>query len=175
MWATRLSSAAPRRVRSIRRVWSSRHISRRMPRVRLCCARGYLGRELDHESLDASLMGCPTPGRFDVLGTDPLKLIDACHNPPELRELCERVGRDRSVRGESPHAAVRCAGRQGRGRHRRRADSRLSTRSRDPDRFRPRPCRRRSSLPSLMPISSQACTPAFPRPLQLSRPQASPS
>ena len=26
-------------------------------------------------------MGCPTPGRFDVLGTDPLKLIDACHNP----------------------------------------------------------------------------------------------
>lgn len=26
-------------------------------------------------------MGCPTPGRFDVLGTNPLKLIDACHNP----------------------------------------------------------------------------------------------
>lgn len=47
--------------------------------IMLC--EGYLGRELDHEALDASLMGCPTPGRFDVLGTEPLKLIDACHNP----------------------------------------------------------------------------------------------
>ena len=47
--------------------------------IMLC--EGYLGRELDHDELDASLMGCPTPGRFDVLGTDPLKLIDACHNP----------------------------------------------------------------------------------------------
>lgn len=47
--------------------------------IMLC--EGYLGRELDHDALDASLMGCPTPGRFDVLGTDPLKLIDACHNP----------------------------------------------------------------------------------------------
>ena len=47
--------------------------------IMLC--EGYLGRELDHDKLDASLMGCPTPGRFDVLGTDPLKLIDACHNP----------------------------------------------------------------------------------------------
>ena len=47
--------------------------------IMLC--EGYLGRELDHDKLDASLMGCPTPGRFDVLGTNPLKLIDACHNP----------------------------------------------------------------------------------------------
>lgn len=47
--------------------------------IMLC--EGYLGRELDHDKLDASLMGCPTPGRFDVMGTDPLKLIDACHNP----------------------------------------------------------------------------------------------
>ena len=47
----------------------------------LMLCEGYLGRELDQAKLDASLMGCPTPGRFDVLGTDPLKLIDACHNP----------------------------------------------------------------------------------------------
>lgn len=47
--------------------------------IMLC--EGYLGRELDHDKLDASLMGCPTLGRFDVLGTNPLKLIDACHNP----------------------------------------------------------------------------------------------
>ncbi len=47
--------------------------------IMLC--EGYLGRELDHDALDTSLAGCPTPGRFDVLGTNPLKLIDACHNP----------------------------------------------------------------------------------------------
>ena len=47
--------------------------------IMLCEA--YLGHELDHGRLDESLMTCPTPGRFDVLGRDPLKLIDACHNP----------------------------------------------------------------------------------------------
>ena len=41
----------------------------------------YLGRVLDREKLQDSLIGCPTPGRFDVLRTDPLRLIDACHNP----------------------------------------------------------------------------------------------
>lgn len=41
----------------------------------------YLGRVLDRDQLQASLIGCPTPGRFDVLRTDPLCLIDACHNP----------------------------------------------------------------------------------------------
>ncbi len=41
----------------------------------------YLGRALDGVKLDESLASCPTPGRFDVLQTDPLGLIDACHNP----------------------------------------------------------------------------------------------
>lgn len=41
----------------------------------------YLGRALDAGKLNASLVACPTPGRFDVRGTDPLVLIDACHNP----------------------------------------------------------------------------------------------
>lgn len=41
----------------------------------------YLGRELDHEALNAALLSCPTPGRFDLLRSDPVKLIDACHNP----------------------------------------------------------------------------------------------
>ncbi len=41
----------------------------------------YLGRALDARALDANLKLCPTPGRFDVLATNPLRLIDACHNP----------------------------------------------------------------------------------------------
>lgn len=41
----------------------------------------YLGRALDGAKLDESLAACPTPGRFDVLQAEPLRLIDACHNP----------------------------------------------------------------------------------------------
>lgn len=47
----------------------------------IALAEAYLDRPLDTAALDASLLGCPTPGRFDVLRTDPLVLIDACHNP----------------------------------------------------------------------------------------------
>lgn len=44
-------------------------------------AEGYLGRALDPDALERSLIDCPTPGRFDVLRTAPLALVDACHNP----------------------------------------------------------------------------------------------
>ncbi len=44
-------------------------------------AEEYLGRALNQNVLTASLKLCPTPGRFDVLRTNPLVLIDACHNP----------------------------------------------------------------------------------------------
>lgn len=47
----------------------------------IALAESYLGRRLDPVALDASLMACPTPGRFDVLRSEPLVLIDACHNP----------------------------------------------------------------------------------------------
>lgn len=44
-------------------------------------AEAYCARELAQDALDASLLNCPTPGRFDVLSTHPLVLVDACHNP----------------------------------------------------------------------------------------------
>ena len=44
-------------------------------------AEAYLGRALDAAALEESLMGCPTPGRFDVLHCRPLAMVDACHNP----------------------------------------------------------------------------------------------
>ena len=47
----------------------------------IALAEAYLDRELDAAALDASLLRCPTPGRFDALRRDPLVLIDACHNP----------------------------------------------------------------------------------------------
>ena len=47
----------------------------------IALAEAYLGRLLDDDVLDTSLMTCPTPGRFDMLRREPLALIDACHNP----------------------------------------------------------------------------------------------
>lgn len=44
-------------------------------------AERYLGHALNEGQLNASLVACPTPGRFDVRSTDPFVLIDACHNP----------------------------------------------------------------------------------------------
>ena len=68
-----------------RAIYSSRMVKPSYQPQNAACAimlcEAYLGRELDHAKLDVSLMACPTPGRFDVLGTEPLKLIDACHNP----------------------------------------------------------------------------------------------
>lgn len=66
-------------------------------------AEAYLQCPLDPGVLEASLMGCPTPGRFDVLRPDPLAMVDACHNPQScenfvasLDELSPSLG-DRPV------------------------------------------------------------------------------
>lgn len=64
-------------------------------------AEGYLGRPLDAAALECSLSACLVPGRFDVLRTDPLLLIDACHNP----QSCENF--IRAVREVEPCAAAR--------------------------------------------------------------------
>lgn len=47
-------------------------------------AEEYLARPLNAVALRTSLASTPTPGRFDVLRTDPLALIDACHNPQSV-------------------------------------------------------------------------------------------
>lgn len=51
--------------------------------VALC--EGFCGRSLDGDALRASVAACPTPGRFDVVSTDPLVMIDACHNPQSVQ------------------------------------------------------------------------------------------
>ena len=64
-------------------------------------AEEYLGRALDTDALAASLATCPTPGRFDVLQSEPLILIDACHNP----QSCENFVS--SLDEINPNAALR--------------------------------------------------------------------
>lgn len=51
----------------------------------------YLGRALDEEKLSAVLDACPVPGRFDVVATDPLLLVDACHNPQSCENFVAAV------------------------------------------------------------------------------------
>lgn len=57
--------------------------------IYLCEA--YLGRALDADRLQACLAVCPTPGRFDVVRTDPLVLIDACHNPQSCENFVDAL------------------------------------------------------------------------------------
>lgn len=51
----------------------------------------YLGRALDATHLLDSVMSCPTPGRFDVVRSNPVALIDACHNPQSVETFLTAV------------------------------------------------------------------------------------
>ena len=51
----------------------------------------YLGRALEVEKLRDSILHCPTPGRFDVVRTEPIGIIDACHNPQSVETFLTAV------------------------------------------------------------------------------------
>lgn len=51
----------------------------------------YLDRALDAGRLCASVVACPTPGRFDVVRSHPVGLIDACHNPQSVETFLTAV------------------------------------------------------------------------------------
>ena len=50
-------------------------------------AEAYLDRPLDAEKLERSLLTCPTPGRFDVLRSEPFLMTDCCLNPQSCEEF----------------------------------------------------------------------------------------
>lgn len=54
-------------------------------------AEAYLGRALDADALFASVVRCPTPGRFQLLRPEPPALIDACHNPQSVAAFLTAV------------------------------------------------------------------------------------
>ena len=65
-------------------------------------AEGYLGRALDAEALFASVVRCPTPGRFQLLRPEPPVLIDACHNPQSVAAFLTAIDAVAPVREERP-------------------------------------------------------------------------
>ncbi len=65
-------------------------------------AEDYLDRPLDEGALERSLMGCPTPGRFDVVRAHPLVLIDACHNPQSCAAFVSAMAEIAPRRDERP-------------------------------------------------------------------------
>ena len=54
-------------------------------------AEQFLKRPLAHDALRAAIMACPTPGRFDVVRSRPLALVDACHNPQSIEAFLEAM------------------------------------------------------------------------------------
>ncbi|MBQ9058612.1 MAG: bifunctional folylpolyglutamate synthase/dihydrofolate synthase [Atopobiaceae bacterium] len=70
-------------------------------------AEQYLGCALSKDALTESLVACPTPGRFDVRRSEPLALIDACHNPQSVEVFLTAV---RAIEPEvSRRPALLCA------------------------------------------------------------------
>lgn len=57
----------------------------------ICLAEDYLGRAIDAEKLHRAIESCPTPGRFQLLRSDPAVLIDACHNPQSVETFLTAV------------------------------------------------------------------------------------
>ena len=54
-------------------------------------AEAFLARALTPGRLRESVLCCPTPGRFDVVRTDPVAIIDACHNPQSVETFLTAV------------------------------------------------------------------------------------
>ena len=53
----------------------------------IALAENFLGRALQRDALFESVVACPTPGRFDLVRSKPLGLVDACHNPQSVETL----------------------------------------------------------------------------------------
>ena len=54
-------------------------------------AEQFLGRPVDAARAREAVLGCPTPGRFDLLVSEPPVLIDACHNPQSVETFLTAV------------------------------------------------------------------------------------
>jgi len=61
-----------------------------------------LGRALDAGRMRKAVAGCPTPGRFDLLGACPPVVVDACHNPQSVSVFLEAVREVTPKRAERP-------------------------------------------------------------------------
>lgn len=54
-------------------------------------AEAYLQKPLNASALVGSVASCPTPGRFQVLRSDPLVLVDAAHNPQSIEAFLAAI------------------------------------------------------------------------------------
>ncbi|MDO4436890.1 MAG: Mur ligase family protein [Coriobacteriaceae bacterium] len=66
----------------------------------------YLGRALNTDKLERSLDACPIPGRFDMVRTDPMVLVDACHNPQSCENFVAALGEVAPTVAERPTLLV---------------------------------------------------------------------
>ena len=67
----------------------------------LSLATAVLARPIPAAIARQALLACPVPGRFQTLRTEPLAIVDACHNPQSAEAFCD------AVRAAFPDAASR--------------------------------------------------------------------
>jgi len=60
----------------------------------VAAAEAFLGRELDYELLQASLLTVTSPGRLEVVGRKPLVVLDGAHNPHAALALSNTLSSD---------------------------------------------------------------------------------
>lgn len=51
----------------------------------------FLHTSLEVHALQRAVIMCPTPGRFDLLRSDPYLLVDACHNPQSVKVFIQSL------------------------------------------------------------------------------------
>ncbi|MDP8987738.1 MAG: Mur ligase family protein [Actinomycetota bacterium] len=65
----------------------------------VAAAEAFFGRPLDEEALREAFAGVTAPGRFEIVGRNPLLVLDGAHNPDGCRAAASALG-DFSVGGE---------------------------------------------------------------------------
>ena len=107
----------------------------------MVAAQAYLG-ELDERAVAAAAAEIRVPGRLQIVGEDPLTLVDGAHNPEGMAALAESL--PELVAGHEPRGRRRLdPRRQGRCRDARVADADIATRSSSPAVTIPGRCRHR--------------------------------
>ncbi len=79
--------------------------------IALTAAESFIGERLSHELVSEAFAALTSPGRLEVVGRQPLLLLDGAHNVAGARALLQRARR--GVRAGAAHVGRRTAAREG--------------------------------------------------------------
>jgi dihydrofolate synthase/folylpolyglutamate synthase len=67
--------------------------------IALMTAEAFFGRGLEAEVVQEAFAALEHPGRFEIVGREPLIVLDGAHNPPSARALAQTMAEEFSVTG----------------------------------------------------------------------------